>query len=253
MRVALNQFLDRVESIERIVTLLGNLVEFGRLPSGTLNAAGAILHNSVRQVGQSGMQPILDGSVLLLAAAFEQFVSDLMIDFADNLPDIVPAYEDLPNAIRSANEIQTGEALRIRGSRFTEYDLRSYVKNLSECHAGTTPYVLNGEAMALNDRNLTSGMLKDLIGRLGIDDVWNAIASTPTLQQWSGSGGPTVAGSRAQNQLYEFIRNRNQIAHRVGGAVLGPQAIFSYITFKRALAISLVEALEDHSNSLLKA
>ncbi len=253
MRLALNQFLARVESIERIVALLGNLVEFGRLPSGTWDLVGANLHNSVRQIGQSGMQPVLDGCVLLLAAAFEQFVSDLMIAFTDDLPGIVPAYEDLPNAIRSHNEMQTGEALRNRGSRFTEYDLRRFVKNLWECHAGSRPYVLNGEAIALNDRNLSSGTLRDLISRLGMNDVWNAVASTATLQGWSGPGGPTIAGSRAQNQLNELIRNRNQVAHRVGGEALGPQAMLSFVRFKQALATSLVEALEDHSSNLVKS
>lgn len=57
------------------------------------------------------MQPSLDGSILLLVAAFEQFVTDLMIRFAAQLPDRIPTYADVPSVIRSANERLTGEAL----------------------------------------------------------------------------------------------------------------------------------------------
>ena len=252
MRVALNQFLAQLDSIERIVTLLGNLLEFGRLPSGTSNPVGATLHNLVRQIGQSGMQPILDGCVLLLAAAFEQFISDLMVAFVEDLPVTIPSYEDLPHAIKSANESQTGEALGNSRARFDEYDLRKFVKNLAECHAGMTPYALNAATIALNDRNLNSGTLRNLIGRLGVDNIWAGISSTSTLQSWSGPGGSTVAESRAQNRLNEFIKDRNQIAHSVGGATLGPQAILSVIEFKRALATSIAETLENHSNSLVQ-
>ncbi len=253
MRVALNQFLARLDSIERIVTLLGNLVEFGRLPSGASNPAGVTLHNLVRQVGQSGMQPILDGCVLLLAAAFEQFISDLMVAFVEDLPVAIPRYEDLPHAIKSANDRQTGEALGNSRSRFDEYELRKFVKNLAECHAGMTPYALNAEAIALNDRNLNSGTLRNLIGRLGVDNIWERVASTPTLQGWSGPRGSTVTLSLAQNRLNEFIRDRNQIAHRVGGAALGSQAILSIIEFKYALATSIVETLEDHFSNLVQS
>ena len=131
MRIALKQFLVRIKSIERIIALRGSLVEFGRARPENLNPTATNLRRSVRRIGQSGMQPILDGCVLLLSATFEQFVLDVMVAFAGNLPDIIPAYSSLPNAIRSANEIQTGEALSDRRSRFSEYDLQSFVRNLS--------------------------------------------------------------------------------------------------------------------------
>lgn len=209
-----------------------------------------MLHQSVRQIGLSGMQPSLDGSVLLIAAALEQFVSDLMIAFAASLPDRIPSYKNLPSSIRSANERLTGEALSRSRSRFSEYDLQRFVHNLRDCHAGATPYVLNGEAMALNDRNLSVGRLQELISRLGINDVWIVVASTQTLEGWSGAGGAKSAESRAKNQLRELIENRNQIAHRVGTTTPGPEAIRSYINFGRALAQSLVEGLEDYADSL---
>ncbi len=196
------------------------------------------------------MQPILDGSVLLIVAAFEQFVSDVMIAFAANVPDVVPSYDDLPTAIRSANERQTGEAISRYRSRFTYFELQRFVKNLGECQTGFSPYTLNGEALALNDRNLDAGTLRDLFSRLGIGDIWLSIASSHTLKRWSGPDGARVAGSRAKNQLNQMIQDRNQIAHRVGSSIPGPQEILSYMRFERALARSLVKALEDYSKQL---
>ena len=250
MQVALSEFLSRVESIEGTIELRDRLVDFGRLTIEDVGPQAALLHQSVRQLGLAGMQTSLNGSVLLLAAAFEQFVTDMLIAFTVSLPDIVPAYEDLPNAVRSANERLTGEALSRSQSRFTAYDLQRFVQNLGNCQSGFVPYVLNGEAMALNDRNLRVGRLRELIGRLGIPDIWSVVGSTQTLKDWSGPGGNETAETRAKNQLNELIENRNQIAHGIGSTTLGPEAILSYIEFERALARSLVSGLEDYATAL---
>ena len=251
MQIALDDFLNRVKSIEGTIELRDSLVAFGRVSPGDLDPTTAALHRSVRRIGLSGMQPSLDGSVLLIAAAFEQFVADAMIAFTENLPVRVSVYEELPNGIRSANERFTGAALsdgRSR-SRFSEYELRRFVDNLRDCQAGVVPYVLNGEAIALNDRNLNARRLRELIGRLGIADIWTIVGSTRTLKRWSGLGGAKAAESRAKNQLNELITNRNQIAHRVGSTTIGPEVVRSYIRFQRALARSLVKSLEGHAAS----
>ena len=244
MREALGNFLTQVQSIERTIELREGLVEVGRIPPRHLHPTAAELRRKVRQVGLSGMQPSLDGSVLLTAAALEQFVSDLVVAFVAELPARIPVYGDLPNAIRSANERLTGEALNRSRARFTDYDLRQFVINLRDCQAGVVPYVLNGEAIALNDRNLKPGQLRDLISRLAVGDIWKSVASTRTLQRWSGPGGAKTTESRAKTQLSELIDNRNNIAHGVGRTTLGPQTILSFMRFARVLARSLVTALE---------
>ena len=196
------------------------------------------------------MQASLDGAVLLLAAALEQLVSDAMIAYVTNLPSIYSNYYDLPDAIRSANERFTGEALSGSSQRFEEHELRRFVENLRNCHYGNATYTLNGEALALNSRNLTSGTLRHLISRLGIDNVWELMGPTEALKEWSGSQSDDTARSRAQNQLKELIDTRNQIAHRVGSANPGPAVVRSFLVFEKALARSLVEGLQNHVGSL---
>ena len=247
---ALNNFLAQVESIERTIDLRDDLIAFAQASPESLPIPGEELHQAVRQIGLSGLQPSLDGSVLLLAAAFEQFVSNVMIAYAADLPNMVHNYGDLPHAIRSANERLTGEALSTSRTRFADYDLRRFVDNLRNCQAGVVPYVLNGEALALNNRNLTSGTLRELISRLGIGNVWDMVGSTKTLKEWSGLGRTEAAQSRAQNQLNELIANRNQIAHRVGSATPGPAIVRSYLQFEQALARSLVIGLTIYANTL---
>ena len=119
MRLALNDFLRQVRAIERTLDLRDTLVAFGQEPASNLSPSAARLHQAILQIGLAGMQPSLDGSVLLVAAAFEQFVSDVMIEYAADLPRIVPVYEDLPKAVRSANEQLTGAALDANRSRFS--------------------------------------------------------------------------------------------------------------------------------------
>ena len=251
MQAALDDFLAQVRSIERVIALREKLVEFGRVPpKQLLSPSASSLRGTVRQLRLPGMQPILDGSVLLLVAAFEQFVSDLMISFTEQLPQIIPVYRDLPNSIRSANERLTGEAL-VRGrSRFSPYERQHFVENLRYCQAGSTPYVLNGEAMAFNERNLKASILRELFGRIGIPDIWQPVGSTRTLKYWSGRGGAKVAASRAKTKLDELIDNRNQIAHRVGSTTIGPDLVHSYIRFERALAYSMLRALNDYAKTL---
>ena len=250
MKAAIDRFLFQVKSIEKTIELGDRLVKFGQISPRHLDPAASSLRRWVREIGLSGMQPSLDGSVLLISAAIEQFVSGVMIAFATNLPDIVPAYRDLPNAIRSANERLTGEALTRTNSRFNEYDLQRFIDNLANCHSGTIPYVLNGEAIALNNRNLNAGRLRELMERLGVQDIWTVMASAPSLRNWSGPGGTKTTEPRAKNLLNELIDSRNQISHRVGRMAPGPPVIRSYIRFVRALARSLVKGIEDHSKSL---
>ena len=102
MQQALNEFLTQVRSIDRTINLRDDLIAFAKSSSESLPVQGKELQESVRQIGLSGLQPSLDGSVLLLAAAFEQFVTNVMIQYAANLPNVVQSYEDLPNAICSA-------------------------------------------------------------------------------------------------------------------------------------------------------
>ena len=250
MRVALSQFLSQVDSIERTIDLRDNLVQFGLGTRTSADTTTELLRQLVTQIGQRGLQPSLDGSVLLLAAAFEQYISDVMVAYSADLPTKIVAYSQLPDAVQSNNEQLTGEALSRRRSRFTAYELQRFVDNLRNCHMNLTPYTLNGEAMALNDRNLNANILKNLFNRLGIVDIWDVVGSTLYLSQWYGIASSKNAVSRAKNDLNEFINNRNRIAHSVGRITPGPVVVREYLGFQRSLAESLVESLENHLNSL---
>ena len=158
----------------------------------------------------------------------------------------------MPNGIRSSNErLGTGEALSRRDrSRFGTYELRQFVENLRNCQAGVEPYVLNGVAIAQNDRNLKANILTNLFTRLGIQEIWTVIDTTRLLSNWPGLSGPSAAVSRAKNELNEFIDTRNEIAHSAGNTAPGPESLRSYINFQRVLAESLIEGLENYTKSL---
>lgn len=251
MRAALDRFLTYVTTIEKNTDLRAHLLTFGQTCPGQLSPSATTLRRAVRELEVAGLQPSLDGSILLIASAFERFVSELMIGFTDELPNIKLAYSDLPKAIRSANENNTGDALSGRQfADFSDYDLRLFVSNLKDCHVGVVPYTLNGAAIALNSRNLKSGQLRTLISRLGVNDIWKLVSSTKVLQRWSGPGGAKIAAMRAQTRLNELINDRNYIAHRVGSTNIGPEGVISYIKFGRAFTKSLVKSLENHAQSI---
>ena len=185
MRAALYRFLTQVETIQHVIQLRDSVISFGREPLGAVGPSTAELHQLVRTIRESGLQPVLNGSVLLLAAAIEQFVRDLMIGYLRRLPRIVPNYRDLPGAVRAANEQLTGEILRDGHPELGPSDIQRFVRNLEDCLSGTVPYTLNGEAIALNDRNLDARRLRLMINRLGVDRLWGLIGNTRPLKEWS--------------------------------------------------------------------
>lgn len=243
MRTALYRFLTHVDAIENGILLRDSVVAFGREPLGSPDAPSAELQQLVRSIRESGLQPVLNGSVLLLAAATEQFIKDLMIAYLRQLPKVVPLYRDLPRSIRAANEQRTGDALSNGHPDLGPSDIERFVRNLYDCLDGVTPYALNGEAIALNDRNLDARRLRHMIGRLGIDQIWGLVGITRPLKVWSGQNLASVEASRAQALHNEFIANRNQIAHRVGNVDPGPDVVRSYVQLWKALSRSLVESL----------
>ena len=252
MQQALSQLLARVESIERSIDLHGLLITFGQAPTDSVPTIGSELHRVVRESGQTVLQPVLNGSVLLLAAALEQFVNDTIIEFSDNLPNIVPKYEDLSERIRTFNERMTGQAIgdsRFR-NRFKVYELPRFVENLRNCQAGISPYFVNGEALALHNSNLNPQMLSELTSRLGLQGFWGSVCSTETLKDWSEQEIAQDIQNRAKSQLEELIYTRNQIAHRAGVENPGPDVVRSFVNFVKALAQSLVTVLIDHANIL---
>ena len=252
MQQALSEFQGRVVSIERTIDLLDALLEFGQALPESVPPEGAKLHHVVGEIRQAGLQPILNGSVLLLAAALEQFITDIIVAFSGNLPNIVSKYENLPERILLNNERMTGQAIgddRYR-NRFEVYERPRLIENLRNCQAGKVPYVLNGEALALHNRNLNPDTLQELTGRLGIRDLWGKIGSAEALQEWATQEYAEPGNSIASTRLKEFIKARNQIAHGVGNASLGSNVVRNFLRFEIALAKSLLEVLTNYAGSL---
>ena len=252
MQHALTEFLGRVVSIERTIDLIDALLEFGQASPESVPPEGSKLHQAVGEIRRAGLQPVLNGSVLLLAAALERFVTDIIIAFSDNLPTIVSKYEDLPERIRTNNERMTGQAIgdsRYR-NRFEVYELPRLIENLRNCQTGEDSYVLNGEALALHNSNLNPETLRELTGRLGIRNVWDKIGSAEALQEWAAQEGVEPGKSIASTRLDEFIKARNQIAHGGGNTNPGSGVVRNFSRFELALAKSLVEVFTNYAGSL---
>ena len=253
MQQALSEFQSRVVAIEGTIDLRDALMTFGQVPRENLAPESATLHLLISEISELGLQPILNGSVLLLSAALEQFVADVIIAFAEDLPRIVVNYGDLPERIRNANERMTGEAISVGNfrNRFSDYVRHDLVDNLKNCQAGKVPYVLNGEALVLHNRNLNPDTLGELTGRLGIRDIWHKIGSTEALKEWATQENAEPGQAIARTRLEELIETRNQIAHGVGNANPGANIVRNFYRFESALVRSLVEVLTNYSGSLL--
>ena len=255
MQQALSELLVRVESISQTIDLHDQLIAFGQAEPESVPAVGSELHRVVSEIGQSVLQPVLNGAVLLVAAAFEQFVTDTIVEFSEQLPNIVSKYEQLPERIRSNNERMTGQAIgdnRYR-NRFEVYELPRFVENLRNCQIGISPYFLNGQALALHNSNLNSQTLSQLTSRLGVEGIWALLGSSEVLKEWLELDDPRDIQNSAMRSLDELIDTRNKIAHRVGVANPASNIVRRLVSFVKALAQALVAILNEYADSLSSA
>ena len=116
---ALDIFLEELTHLKGYLALTEEIIAFGST-SETVGLPGQIaaLKVNIQTAGSRVFQFTFDGAILILAANFEQFVTNTAVRFLETLPSHVPRYEGLPERIRDSNERYTGEALTGRWGRY---------------------------------------------------------------------------------------------------------------------------------------
>ncbi len=252
MRDVLGAFQSELARLKSYLSLTEQVIVFGSSSAGESWPAEATnLRNKIRTFGSRGFQTSYDGALLGLSADFEQLVSDMIVDFLTALPGRVARYADLPDRIRGSNEHYTGEALSKRG-RYADLDRAKLIKNLHDCLNGIHPYLLNAEAIAIPERNLTTTELGAFVGRLGIEGFWQKMGEDVGLQRWAGTSTSGYTVPRIQAKLNDFIKDRNSVAHQGSStASVGTTVILDYIEYFGALAPALLVVLEQYLETIL--
>lgn len=254
MRSALSEFLQDVNEVKVYLDLLQGMKDFARATTpAVVEARAQDFATQARMAGTPVIQIGYDGALLTLSASFEEFVANLLSRYTDSLPAVIQRYNDLPAELREQNQRRTGEVLRrYPHDRVQSFNPEDLVRNLYGCYyQGTTPYTLNGLAVALTDHNVNGDELSDVFGRVGITKVWNRVGRKTQVQSWFGVTKVEDAQAQAKNKLDQLMIDRNHTAHR--GSVypsVGPGSLKGYVEYFEVIAPVLVTVCEDQLRTL---
>jgi len=183
----LSTFQAELARIKAYVLVSDRTIQFGSATISPANSEVSSFQTEIRVAGLRVFRTSFDGALLILAASFEQFAMGIVSRFLEMLPAQVPNYHELSNKIQESNERATGEALLGRLPNYLQVNRGELVRNLFNCHQGSTPYVLNSQAIASFERNFTSQELTEFLGRIDVTQLWQKISENAPMQSWAGA------------------------------------------------------------------
>lgn len=191
--------------------------------------------------------------IVALYSAFESLVEALVWSHAELMASR-SRYFDLPPKLQAAHLQKSANILMRRPGegRYSRVEPSEIVANLHACLSGGTAYRLNKHAVVHHDMNLRAGVVQEMFGLLGIDNVSARVRhAEPMLEWFQHSQGRDVeeAGSIPETlidrRMDELVSRRNQVVHSGGDPAesLAPEEMRSRLEFLDAYSQSLFVVL----------
>ena len=179
--------------------------------------------------------------VTRLYAIYERFVEDLITDWLELLPSIVPIYSDLEQRIKDTHQIGVGRLLlELKKDRFQHLSSNQVIQGLFGGVTGKEEYDLIPEAFLFHEQNLRKDVLEKLFADAGIPNAWVWVQKHRGIKQFVEE----IRGSQntAEGELKELITYRNDAAHgAIVDHILGTKALLDLSYFVEALCQALAE------------
>lgn len=178
--------------------------------------------------------------VTRLYAVYESFVEDLIANWLEILPKIVPRYADLDERIRNTHREGVGRLLvELKKTRFSGLTDRTVVESLFSGVAGDYKYNLIPQAFLFHEQNLRKDILEKLLGDAGIPNTWKWIEKHRYIQHFiqETRGNQT----NAEDELNQLILDRNDAAHATVERILLTSELLDLADFILALCQALAE------------
>ena len=196
-----------------------------------------------------------NSAILLLAAAFEEFVREMARTYAKAVVDATHSFEKLPQRMANTAWRRTMETLaHIRIDTNTkgvsaETAISDAQKQFTAvyrfCKGDLSQDIYN--TLIHNENNMRPGEINALFNVSDLADVCLKIAGRRPLLDNFGEEMETRAHGQLLKTLNEFFERRNQIAHSLNAAQSsGPTQVLKDIDMFNAFGKSLCETLEAH-------
>lgn len=156
--------------------------------------------------------------MVLLYALYEQYVESLLMAYVEEVNRLVPAYLDLPLALRNSHDhLSARLILNLNQDKYrNRTTVHEIARRLSSC-GGENPYHLNSLAYIDHNANLRINMVNELFSSVGLNGFSKKLIQTRALSDYINTRFPGRAERLRDEEVYEdlsvLVDRRNEIAH----------------------------------------
>lgn len=224
-----NSLVSFKESLARIRDIINDI---------NANAAQVLKDAAVRE----RYETIRCATMVILSGFFESFLRNTADEYIAELCSRAVPFDDLPERIRATHYMGSANLLVKRAEREKRANPMSESASMVQRLASVVsamPYELVSEAFGDTRANPSAQVVKEFLGRFGIEKPGEQLVSASGLSQ---SGVDTTFSS--------FIALRNECAHTgTAGNVPTGGEIVDYCDFLDKVATAIINILDIHFSS----
>lgn len=181
-------------------------------------------------------------AVTRLYGIYERFVVEIVGDWLVLLPKLVANYQSLADSVHKEHRRGVARVLQNLGStKFRHLTALDAVRGFHQAVSGAESYELLPEAFALRDQNYRPEILQDIFNSVAVMESWAWIQSHRQVKGYVEKIG--ADSTKAENELKQFVQDRNDAAHGVVDEVLSVTRIIEISELVEALCVAICEML----------
>ncbi len=189
---------------------------------------------------------IKGGSAVLMVAAFENYLKELLEEYLQPLTAIPLQFNPtrLPDKTRQANIIGAIKSVEKRKQRSKQDRIRAF-EDIAKLIGNQV--LIPSAFTEMSRGNPSPDRVRDLFGDLGIPNVFEAIK--PTFEKrW----GAPVASTFIRDTLDTIVSTRHVVAHSASGLDLSRTDLWDWLKFLRCSGLALDIELKKRVKGILK-
>ncbi len=199
---------------------------------------------------QKAVQGLRGGAAVLMVAAFEYFLRQVIEEHLSELTTMPPKvnFEDLPEKMRITNVYQTLERA-MKGSRFQgSTDRIDRLKIIEVACKVVISGVISPSSFSDTGSNPSAKNVKEMFKGLGVDNVFGTIKDR-FERQWR----KPVATTFIADKLEEIVQRRHRVAHTANALNITRSELNESIKFLKIVATLLDMELRRHIRDIIRS
>jgi RiboL-PSP-HEPN len=160
-----------------------------------------------------------NASLLLLAASFEEFIRELVMEFCSSLFRTATRFTDIPGSVAATVWDRSLYLLRGLGYGKPDFDRSAAALSIQILDEFCLNQGLTVDVTSLvgyNQNNMRAKEINDIFRRVGIKDICGLVGRRTSIINFFGAASPDISHARFVSHLDEFYENRNEVAHSIG-------------------------------------